>query len=135
MNFDRQIAKLAQELVKGQASGQPSEAEYRSFAEGFPVLLRTAGLLQTAVFLKAKGGHPHGTIYQHLESQLKGLQAIQKDLVETVSALPTVEYRLQTQVTARIAYWHKRMAQAYLKTRSELKGPEGKGPEAKGMEK
>ena len=130
MSYDRRIAALAQELVCAQKSkGQFSEteSEYRAFCESLPVLLRTAGLLQTATFLEAKHDHPHGTVAEHLNKQLRALQHIsQTETIAAAAASPTrvstAQYRLLTQITARVAYWHKRMAQAHLRTKKEGAG-------------
>ena len=135
MNLDREIANLALNLVEPQHKAEFTEAEseYRSLVEGFPIMLRTAGLLQSVSFLKAKGRgkgnevkHPHGTLYQHLSAQFRHIRML-KDSQELASHLsdaklvPMSEYRLYCQMADRIAYWHKRMAQAYLQTKKDGK--------------
>jgi CRISPR/Cas system CMR-associated protein Cmr5 small subunit len=110
MDLERQISGLALELVKTkQASGG---SEYRSFCEGFPTLLRSAGLAQTLAFLKAKGGCPHGDVYSHLEKHFEGLLATVTD-----PRTLTPQYRLYSQLALRMAFWHKRLAQALLEKR------------------
>ena len=57
MTIERRIAGKAKELVAGQK--QPgheheNESAYRALCEGFPILLRGAGLAQTVAYLKAK---------------------------------------------------------------------------------
>ena len=94
-------------------------AEYKSFCEGFPILLRTAGLLQTLLFLDAKKDHPHGALLKHLKRQFHTLGLIDKldvDLATKVAALGTAEYMAWTRMADKIAYWHKRFAQALLAT-------------------
>ena len=116
MNIEKEISALALELVKGQAKSA-NAGEYRTFCEGFPSLLRSAGLAQTAAFLKAKGGHPHGAVYDHLERQFQriGLLGEKEGLLETLvepkkTSMP--QYRLYSQLAMRVAQWHKRLAQA-----------------------
>ena len=116
MNIDKEISALALELVKAQAKG-PKASEYRSFCESFPALLRSAGLAQTVAFLKAKGGHPHGAVYEHLERQFQriGLLEEKASLLETLiepKKTPMAQYRLCSQMAIRVAQWHKRLAQA-----------------------
>jgi CRISPR/Cas system CMR-associated protein Cmr5 small subunit len=116
MNLEQQISKLALDLVKrkhGSAGG-----EYRSFCEGFPALLRTAGLAQTLAFLSAKGGSPHGDLSADLQSHFEGLQLVPpgRSLLEVVidPRTETAQYRFFSQVALRVAFWHKRLCQALL---------------------
>ena len=119
MDLERQISGLALELVRTkQASGG---SEYRSFCEGFPTLLRSAGLAQTLAFLKAKGGCPHGDVYSHLEKHFEGLRLLSAGqtllAVVTDPRTLTPQYRLYSQLALRMAFWHKRLAQALLEKR------------------
>jgi len=74
MTIERRIAGKARELVSGQEekndAEHKSETSYRSLCESLPILLRTAGLAQTAVFLKAKSAE-HKTLYAHLDNRSK----------------------------------------------------------------
>jgi len=123
MNLDRKIAAKAKELVEPLhgTNFTTKESEYRALCESFPILLRTAGLVQSVAFLKAKKEHPHGTLAGHLEIQMRGIELLPagKDLVEIAATRNAAEYRLYSQMAARVAYWHKRMAQAYLITKKE----------------
>jgi CRISPR type III-B/RAMP module-associated protein Cmr5 len=117
MDLERQISTLALALVKDKRG--PKAGEYRSFCEGFPTLLRTAGLAQTLAFLRAKGGSPCGDVYEHLCAHFEGLELTSADggLLETVidtQRTQTSQYRFYSQVALRVAYWHKRLAQALL---------------------
>ena len=111
MDIERQISNLALQLVK-----QRPTAEYRTFCEGFPTLLRTAGLAQTVAFLRAKGGSPHGDLYAHLNEHFAKLNLLadKQGLLDLVvdSRTETSQYRLYSQIALRVAYWHKRLAQA-----------------------
>ena len=111
--LQHRIAKLAADSVSGVKEGT---AEYKSFCEGFPTLLRTAGLLQTLMFLEAKKAHPHGTLLKHLKAQFAdlGLAPANADLSTTVATLATAEYMTWTRMADKIAYWHKRFSQALL---------------------
>jgi CRISPR type III-B/RAMP module-associated protein Cmr5 len=120
--LQHKIAAQAAKFVSEVKSGPADNAEYRSFCEGFPTLLRTAGLLQTLMFLEAKKeakkGHPHGTLLGHLKSQFATLGLIENDKIDLavkVATLPTPEYMTWTRMADKIAYWHKRFAQALLK--------------------
>ena len=126
LNLDRRIANLALTLVSPlhESKGSDNEAEYRALEEGFPIMLRSAGLLQAVSFLKAKRAHPHGTLYNHLTEQFRGLEMLKDKqelgvLLSDPKLVPMREYRLYCQMADRIGYWHKRMAQAYLETRSK----------------
>jgi CRISPR type III-B/RAMP module-associated protein Cmr5 len=113
MDIERQISHLALTLVRKSSSG-----DYRSFCEGFPNLLRTAGLAQTVAFLKAKGGSPHGDLYGHLNAHFEKLNLLSagQNLLELVVDPRTEisQYRFYSQVALRVAYWHKRLAQALI---------------------
>jgi CRISPR type III-B/RAMP module-associated protein Cmr5 len=113
MDIERQISHLALTLVKTTPTG-----EYRSFCESFPTLLRTAGLAQTVAFLRAKGGSPHGDLYGHLNSHFEKLNLLStgQTLLDLVidPKTGTSQYRFYSQVALRVAYWHKRLAQALL---------------------
>jgi CRISPR/Cas system CMR-associated protein Cmr5 small subunit len=116
MDLERQISGLALELVKAKKGAR--ESEYRSFCEGFPTLLRSAGLAQTLAYLKAKGGYPHGDLYSDLERHFEGLRFVPSGqsllAVATDPQTLTRQYRLYSQLALRVAFWHKRLAQALL---------------------
>lgn len=123
MNLDRKIAAKAKDLVKEVFAKDftERESEYRALCESFPILLRTAGLAQSITFLKAKREHPHGTLAGHVEAQLRNIEMLSEaeDLVAVSTRLPMSDYRLYSQMAGRVAYWQKRMAQAYLRTKKE----------------
>jgi CRISPR/Cas system CMR-associated protein Cmr5 small subunit len=119
MSLERNIAGAARDLVQSQAQPNDpkheSETAYRSFCEGLPILLRAAGLAQTAAFLKGK----EDKIYEHLETQLKNLGFLTGDetlIAKTTDpALTMPQYRLLFEMAMLVAFWHKRMAQALLR--------------------
>jgi CRISPR type III-B/RAMP module-associated protein Cmr5 len=121
-SMERRIAIKAQDLVKSQCGRLDHEADYRSFAEGLPALLRTAGLAQTLSFLRAKNCEPHSSVYANLEEHFRDLCLLGRDksLVEMTldpTAMPAAQYRLYSRLSLRMAFWHRRLAQALLKTR------------------
>ncbi len=126
MTLERKIAGKARDLVEGQK--QPSdpkhdsETSYRSVCESLPILLRTAGLAQTAAFLKAKQD-AQGKVYEHLESQLRDLGFLggHENLITkaTDPGLSMPHYRLLFEMAMTVAFWHKRMAQALLRKKDE----------------
>lgn len=119
MSLEQKIAGAARDLVQSEAqpgnAKHESETAYRACCEGLPILLRAAGLAQTAAFLKAK----EGRIYQHMETQLRNLGFLTGD--ETLIAKTTdpsltmPQYRLLFEMAMLVAFWHKRMAQALLR--------------------
>jgi len=128
--LDRDIARLAAELVRAQKQeGDPkheTESTYRAECESLPVLLRTAGLTRAVTYLKAKGAE-RNTLYEHLQAQLQSLGIYTKDrkldLIELVTspAGGVRMYQHYSSLAMRIAYWHKRMAQALLNKREPTK--------------
>lgn len=122
--MNHRIALSAEEAVeKATKVSIDQQKEFRSLAEGFPALLRTAGLLQSVTFLKAKAKpkSPHGPVLDHLASQFRGLGLLKdkEDLVNRVLSLSTPEYQAWTRIADRAAYWQKRFAQALLKRPEE----------------
>jgi len=126
MTLERKIAGKARDLVQAQKQEDDpkheAESKYRSVCEGLPVLLRTAGLAQTAAFLNAKQDE-HKKAYEHLESQLRhlGFLGSQDTLFAkaTDPGLTTAQYRLFSEVAMLVAFWNKRMAQALLRKKDE----------------
>ncbi len=116
--IERTIAGKARELVeKQQKTDEVPRGEYKSLCESFPVLMRQAGLAQTVAFLVAKKGHPHATLYNHLEQQFRAVQFLgTESLAEMVTSpkLSTAQYRLYSAIAMKAALWHKRLAQALL---------------------
>jgi CRISPR/Cas system CMR-associated protein Cmr5 small subunit len=114
--LNHRIALQAEAAAAKQASDRPPDQarEYRAFCEGFPALLRTAGLLQSLVFLKAKGKHPHGTVLADFTAVFRqlGLLRDEEDIVAHVARLSTGDYLTWTRIADRSAAWHKRFAQA-----------------------
>jgi len=128
MNFDHQISAKAQELVM-KLRDQPGEAEYRSLSESFPILLRSAGLLQAVSFLGTKKEDAaHGKLLLHLEAQFLGLRLLkERELLSGKIPSKTRDYMLWTRLMDRAAYWHKRMSQAHLRTAKEIAAASKKG--------
>ncbi len=114
--LQHQIAAKAAKCVEDILSEKKDPAAYKSFCEGFPTLLRNAGLLQTLLFLEAKRDHPHGTLLNQLKQHFTalGLAKENANLATTVANLGTAEYMAWTRMADKIAYWHKRFAQALL---------------------
>jgi CRISPR/Cas system CMR-associated protein Cmr5 small subunit len=126
MTLERKIAGKARDLVQAQRQESDAkhekETSYRSLCENLPILLRTAGLAQTAAFLKAKRD-VHQKVYDDLEGQLRdlGFLGAQETLIvkATDPQLKMPEYRLLFEISMTVAYWQKRMAQALLRKKDE----------------
>ena len=125
MTLERKIAGKARTLVEAvieNTEKHENETAYRSLCESLPILLRTAGLAQSAAFLQAKSDE-HKKAYKHLEDQLRNLGFLKENetLINkaTDPQLPMPQYRLLFEIAMTIAYWHKRMAQALLRKKGE----------------
>ena len=127
--IDGQIAGTARDLVKKQVatgSAHQEESAYRSLCEGLPILLRIAGLARTIAFLDAKGGE-HAAMLEHMRIQLQGVgiytdaKAESLNLAEWVTAKQrtAAEYRHVSTIALRVAFWHKRLAQALLRKKGD----------------
>ena len=127
MNLENIIATQAQQLVSEEqehSADHPAETKYRSLCEGFPIMLRTFGLAQTLAFLrpndtqKPEKRKEHGRLYDDLELQFTQLGLITpgQELSSVVTSLDLRRYRLYSQLALRIAFWHKRLAQALLRS-------------------
>jgi CRISPR type III-B/RAMP module-associated protein Cmr5 len=135
MSLDRGVATMARELVESQQQSTPdhvAESEYRSLCESLPILLRTAGLTRTVTFLEAKGkedrsgqSNKEGVLLDHLRRQLLAMdvysnpkqRSLELPCLVTSKDLSTPDYRHISSLAFRVAYWHKRLAQALLRQR------------------
>jgi len=125
--IDGEIAGLARELVRKQTQSgteHKEETAYRSLCEGLPVLLRTAGLARTVTFLDAKknSGAEYAAMLEHMEKQLRELARDRSmNLSEWVASkeCKASEYQHLSTLAFRIAYWHKRLAQALLRKKDD----------------
>ncbi len=126
MSLEQQIAGKARDLVQAQRQENDEkhekETSYRALCESLPILLRTAGLAQTAAFLKAKQ-EEHKRVHDHIEAHLKQLGFVDSDETLIVKVtdpeLNSVQYRLLFEMAMTVANWHKRMAQALLRKKGE----------------
>ena len=127
--IDRDVSARARDLVRDQkqdGSEHDQESSYRAVCESLPVLLRTAGFARTVTFLATKKG-ANETILEHLRRQLESagfysdVSRRKLDLIDflTSSESSVATYRHISSFSFRIAYWHKRMAQALLRPRSK----------------
>jgi CRISPR type III-B/RAMP module-associated protein Cmr5 len=127
-NLDRAIAAQAREFVESQQQKTPdhaAESEYRSLCESLPILLRTAGLTRTVTFLdaKKKAENNAGVLLDHLTQQLQSVGVYNKPELRVLNLpqlvvskdLSTPHYRHISSLAFRVAYWHKRLAQALLR--------------------
>lgn len=136
--IDRLIAARARELVETQKEPTPDhvhESAYRALCESLPILLRTAGLTRAVTYLDAKKDlgnddkpkNEYAFILAHMESQLEaaGIYNDQKGRKPNLSRyvvsgdLSTIAYTHVSKLAFRVAYWHKRMAQALLRRRDD----------------
>lgn len=132
--IDRDVATRAMALVKVQKQEDPKhdgESSYRAACERLPILLRTAGLRRTVAFLDAKGG-VEKIVLSHLREQLQsaGIYSDEPnkklDLLKLIVSKETslANYRHLSSLAFRVAYWHKRMSQALLRTKPKEQTPE-----------
>ncbi len=121
MNLEATISVKARDLVKDQVQpgkDHPSETDYRTLCESFPIFLRTCGLLNTLGFLAAKSDekrtNQYAKLHEHVQQQFAGL-----GLNPDPSPASTADYMLYSRFALRIAMWHKRMAQTLLRKKAK----------------
>ena len=127
--IDGDIAGMARKLVATQRQGAEHQEEtaYRSLCEGLPVLLRTAGLARTVMFLaaKKKSGAEYAAVLDHMQMQLHeagvcgDMKKSDLEVWVTSTGRNAAEYRHVSTFAFRVAYWHKRLAQALLRKKGE----------------
>jgi len=131
MSLERTISKLALQFVDEfkarHLQDNEAQADYRSFSQSFPVLLRTAGLNQSLAFLRGKGKDLHTTVYLQYEAHFRELKFIEAnanllDISANSTKLPANQYRLYNRIALQIAFWHKRYAEARLEKRTPKAG-------------
>ena len=113
--FDSKIATLAATLVQQQL-GEKHEKAYRSLCESFPFMIYHSGLQKTIAFLKhkAKTAGEYKALDGHLEKQFDML-----GFPSMKSNMTSRQLRINTTFAARIALWHKRIAQAVIEKEKE----------------
>jgi len=131
MTIERRIAGRAKDLVGNQVEStkeHKQESAYRSLCEGFPILLRSAGLAQAVSYLRAKSKDEYdgyGALYGHLQEQFRNLEFLgaKEELSEKAAdpGLSQAGYRLYSEIAMQAALWHKRMAQALLRPKKDEK--------------
>lgn len=126
MSLENKIATTAQRLVSEEqetSADHSAETRYRSLCEGFPIMLRTFGLAQTLAYLRPNDTqrqdkrNEHKRLYDDLKLQFSELGLINngQELSSIVTSLDLRNYRFYSQLALRIAFWHKRLAQALLR--------------------
>jgi CRISPR type III-B/RAMP module-associated protein Cmr5 len=130
MTVEQSIATVARELVQAQRQADDSnhdkESDYRALCESFPALLRSAGLAQAITYLEAKKkDHDCGTLLGHFERQFTALNLLDGGKKERLPSKVTSKdfsvphYRYYSAIAFKVAYWHKRLAQALLRQRAK----------------
>ena len=115
MNLEQKIAGKARQLVEGQRQENDdkheSETAYRSLCESFPILLRTAGLVQSLAYLNSKGeseSSEHAALGRHLEEQFNelGILTGKRGLFDAVTdeKINMPVYRSYSELAMKIAY-------------------------------
>ncbi|NNM55362.1 MAG: type III-B CRISPR module-associated protein Cmr5 [Spirochaetales bacterium] len=99
--------------------GAPSSdlSGYKSLCKRSGGLLRTLGLMQFLVFLKAKEAKntQHGVLLKHLQEELKELKDLEtsneNDLIQKVLKETLPSYMKITKTVLLLLQWHKRIAE------------------------
>lgn len=108
----------------GQVAAMPAlREEYKSRADGFPVMVMQAGLAQALGFLLAKSGRSldngYGRYLHDLAAVLRAGGATTAGSGEALHGAAIhaalAEYRLLTREALAAAAWLKRMAQAHIR--------------------
>lgn len=94
-----------------------AESEYRSFAESFPMLIRTCGLAQATAWADTKGKVPDQ--YLHDLADVLGLTKVAL-VADSRKWLLTAEI-FQTRQALKAADYLKRWAEALLRTRDQIR--------------
>ena len=111
----RALQTLAQvESVKADKLGD--EKRYGTLAYKLPVLLRTAGLAQTAAFLVSRGDQEGKRLMGHLGERL-AFDSVRDagEVFKKIAGAPTASYLAWTAEAIASADWYVRHVQAVLK--------------------
>ncbi len=107
----------------------PNAAKYKSLCKKSGGLLRTMGLIQFLVFLKAKSEKmpQYGDLLKHLQQELKDLKAFvsanENNLIQELLKEKLPSYMKLTKTVLTLLQWHKRIAEILIKA-EEVEGAE-----------
>lgn len=109
---EQRMAESAYQCIEKRAVGKRSD-EYLSFANSFPSLIHSCGLVQAIAFAKAKGKN------DTLEDLAKVLDTPLEELTINARTKSLSSYMLLSRETLMAAGWLKRYAQALIKNSTE----------------
>ena len=93
-----------------QGASDPDKKKYRSFAQSFPTLIHTCGLMQAIAFAAKKNqGYLCDFIYV-----LKGGQQDDDNFLDAVYKMELMKYVIKSRDAIQAASWLKRYAEALL---------------------
>ena len=124
--YSESVFKEVQGLVADGGSSQEVK-RYKSLCKRAGSILRTVGLIQFLVYLKAKAAKAsevhHKYLLDHLASGLKNNAVVgnsgSDDLIEKIRRHNLGDYMYVTRETLRLLQWHKRIADILIEGTAE----------------
>jgi|Deesub1362B_J571_1020462.scaffolds.fasta_scaffold07735_3 CRISPR-associated protein Cmr5 len=113
-------AKFAFEMVyeaKNVKELSQNKNEYVSWAKKIPVFIKTNGLGQTLAFMKSRNKPETNLMLKQIQKWLAKKQQIKdhEDLVEKVTQIDSLTYRLWSKEILALFNWVRRFAEGYLR--------------------
>jgi CRISPR-associated protein Cmr5 len=119
---DQQYAEAVWKRIEQYQPEQIEAKKYGSVAHKIPVLIRSAGLLQTLAYCTSKfieTTDPRRSMTNHFaEIILNDAAATAQDLMNYVKTLDILEYMQYTRKALAVSSWFKRFAESHLKVKA-----------------
>lgn len=120
--LQQERARYALEQVEAAKSNGIAQSEFKSYAAGFPAMIRMNGLGQAAAFYRSKGaeGNAKGAAYLALYELLSGWLAREGqpyagcELLNGITTRDMHAYRLAQAEAMLLLDWVKKFAKAYM---------------------
>ena len=109
--FAIEVYSKVKDYTDKYGEGSQELKDYSSMADRLPILVRTAGLVQTLAFVATRGKDPHKELLLHLAQVVKGTDDFEELMADSRNG-NFEDYRYLTQRVNLALGWFKRFSQS-----------------------